>query len=63
MIKWCIGIWNNEDTFYFSYDDATGKYGFSTELKDALLFPKRNRKLDETACWLPVFVIDDLIDD
>ena len=61
MIKWCLGIWDEENTLYYSYDKTTKSYFASTRLQDAIIFDKiKPEKIPLGVIWLPVFVPEKL---
>lgn len=59
MIKWCLGIWDEAYTLYYSYDVDTDTYFASPLLEHAVVYDKtKNTKLPFGVIWLPIFVPD-----
>lgn len=57
MIGYVIGLWNNEDTIYYTEKDGVGV--MTPNLASALVFKKdamKRLKLKEGLSWLPVFI-------
>ena len=58
MILYTIGIWDEKDTVYVS------KYGGLTpDLSEAILFGNTEGYIHPIMNYLPVFVVDDLMDE
>ena len=62
MIKWTIGIWNEDNPLYISMDSKKRVY-MTPNLGDALIFDERKGKIPDHSVWLPVFIGDDLTED
>lgn len=58
MIRYAIGIWDESNTVYVSKHG-----GLTPVLSDAFLFDDTNQHIHPIMNWLPVFVVDDLMDD
>lgn len=57
MIGYVIGLWNDEDTVYYTEKDGVGI--MTKTLDNALVFNKdvmKRIKLKEGLSWLPVFL-------
>jgi len=57
MIKYVAAIWDEDETVYVS------KYGLSIHLADAVLFDNCKYPLHPIMNYLPVFIVDDLMDE
>lgn len=55
MIKWCIGVWSEEDTEYIGMDEEGTLY-WTSLLSEALLIEKPKGIIPPICVWLPVFV-------
>lgn len=55
MIKWCIGIWDEDNTVYVA------ESGLTPLLYHAILYDEPKGYIHPIMNWLPVFMIDDLI--
>ena len=57
-ILYAVGIWDEAETVYVSKHG-----GLSPHLSDALLFGDTKQHIHPIMNWLPVFVVDDLMDE
>lgn len=56
-IKYVAAIWDEDETVYVS------KNGLTPILNDAVLFDDCKQAIHPIMNWLPVFIVDDLIND
>lgn len=55
-IKYVAAIWDEDETVYVS------RNGLTPILNDAVLFDEYKQTIHPIMNWLPVFIVDDLID-
>ena len=58
MILYAVGIWDEAETVYVSKHG-----GLSPHLNDAVLFKDTKQYIHPIMNYLPVFVVDDLMDE
>lgn len=57
MILYVVGIWDEDNTVY-----VAKRGGLSPRLSDAILFENTNTPIHPIMNYLPVFIVDDLMD-
>jgi hypothetical protein len=55
MIKWCIGVWSEQDTEYIAMG-GDGTLYWTDILSEALLIDNPKGIIPPICVWLPVFV-------
>ena len=60
MIKWCVGIWDEEFTEYIGMENDGALY-WTQALSEALLIDSPKGVIPPTCVWLPVFLPDTIV--